>query len=660
MPGKKIKHSPKPRSSFFMKAADGFSSFIYSMFANGRAGSWLSTKDNLYVNSRSAKAVEKTARSLKSESSKYTDLVMDQSKAVGAPGKLREFLSCLGLNVYGCFLLTYGLTAVFMYYITILLNGRNTSGVSSLLTAIFSVICSIPLLVSSGSASVLMCESKIMRRFVLSFLSIPEEKLRTCKYIGGTEYMFMAAFIAIILGVLTYFMHAAYMLIMFAALLGVFMIMANPETGVILTLAASPFLQYTAVPEIILVVLILLTIASYVSKLLRHRRTLTFSSESMVAIVFCGFMIVASLFASGGVETIVDALISVVIVFGGFFITHNLIRGEKRLFACTKILAASFIVLCVLGVWNVFFDGVSDKAMYSMKEYIQPIFEGQNLYIADSAQVFSVLAILVTPVVISYAARQKSAKGVAAIIGLLVLIVAAVFIYGTYETVIAIVLEFGIFWLLYSYKTLKTVLFLLLPVGIFVLIYPYLAQAFGWSSIPNAINEIMPLGFAESASYLNVTEDSLAMILDGNLTGIGAGKHAFISSFTAYSDVVSASAENPGMFILQIVCWSGVGGLLAFSVFTVILMKKSLGYLAESDDNALRCETLALTVGIVVALIFGNVCCIWDDPRMLYIFWVSAGLLTGTVREGRERMERRNCYLNESPDAMETEFRFYK
>ena len=654
------KKSKDRSESFFAKNIDRFCSYIYSLFTNGTAGTWLSSNDNLFRDSRYAKKVENKAVSLRSEYSKYSELVMEQSKAVKVFSVFKRFLASLNLNVYGVFFLTYGLSSLFMYYITILLNGKNDNGSSSLIVSLILVLCSIPLILASGSATNLMADSKVMRKLIVSFFGIPEEKMRQNKLISGAEYLFMAVMIALLCGVLTFFLHSAYVLIILGTVVLLCVILSTPETGVVLSIVLTPFLQYFDDSEVILAVFIVITACSYVLKLLRHRRTLVFTSEGMVCAIFCGFVLVASILTRGGIHTLKDGLLAVTIIIGGFFLTFNLIKGEKRISACAKILAGAFTVLCLSGVWSVFFDGISDGVMYVMKDYIQPIMHGNNLYIVDSAEVFGVMAVLISLLIFAYMARQKSARGVAAVIVFMAGIMGATFIYGTYETVMAIIVEFCIFWMLYSRKTLKVIIYSIVPVTTVLLVYAGLAKQFDLPGIMTLIDSIMPLGFSDSPIYNNVVEDAFAMIRDGNLSGIGAGDHAFKILFPAYADVVSAGAEDPGMFMLQILCWSGVGGLLAFSVFVFILMKKSLGSLIVSRYMTLRCETLALVCGIAGALIYGSVNCLWTDMRMLYLFWVCAALLAGCVKEGREREAARLADFANENDSTDVELRFYK
>ena len=47
--------------------------------------------------------------------------------------------------------------------------------------------------------------------------------------------------------------------------------------------------------------------------------------------------------------------------------------------------------------------------------------------------------------------------------------------------------------------------------------------------------------------------------------------------------------------------------------------------------------TLALFCGLATLLAFGGVNCIWNDMRMLYLFWATMGLFVGYVQVGRGR-----------------------
>ena len=201
-------------------------------------------------------------------------------------------------------------------------------------------------------------------------------------------------------------------------------------------------------------------------------------------------------------------------------------------------------------------------------------------------------------------------------------------------------------------------IFAAIPAVILVLGYPYLAMRYHLPDVGEVIKALLPLSFEDSSSYTGVVESSLEMLKDGNLLGIGAGKHAFEAVYPAYADAVSAGATNPGMLWLQLICWSGIGGTLTFILFATLLCRGAVGSIAYSADRKMRAETLALFCGVIVAMLFGWVSCIWDDVRMLYLFWAFCGFLAAYVREDKEKEERKYAVFAAEVDNTDIELKF--
>lgn len=642
-------------------ALNMFTAFIYSLFAHGRVMDKCFGDNTLYESSTCYQILDKTARSAqKSRFSRAMEWLIEKGVPLQAIGAIRAFLSRIGLNVYGMFACVFGLTAVFTYYTTLLLGGNSIHGISAVLVAAAVVACSIPMLMSQRSAASYISESRFLRRIAISFLGIPEEKLKSGKRLGRTGYMFSAAGLGILFGGLTYFWHPSYVPIAVLVIIAVCLISANPESGVLLTVAAVPFLQYSDLAELILVGLVLVTSLSYVSKLSRHRRVITFTAESIMVFIFCGFILAASLFSPGGSQTLLSSVLAIVIILGGFFTTYNLMVGDRLLSSCTGIISVSFSALAIVGVWNVVYDAVVDGVMYSMSDYVQPIFEGNNIYIADSAEVFAIFAVIAFPLVFSGLARCKSVSKVILWLVLLSLLVTSVFIYGTYETVIALLIEFCLFWILYSHKTLNVVLIALIPLGIVTVLFPYFANYFGIQDLGEEIRSLLPLGFPDAPANHGIVNSTLQMLGDGNLTGIGVGKQAYTAAMKGYTDAVSSGADSPATFWLQVLCWSGVGGFITFIIFLALMFKNGVSYLASSRDKSLRISSLALFCGLATLLVFGGVNCIWNDMRMLYLFWAMTGLFVGYVREGRARERKQAAELMCDGECSDVDLRFYE
>ena len=656
----KVKRKKRKSGSLFIGAVDRFTAFICSVFANGRLGTWLSSGDAVYKNSFFTKMYDKTARKYQQSAlAGDVDLVMKRSKFAKATDAIRVFLSNLSLGVYGFFFAAYGTASAFVYFIPIFLWGENTHGESALITSAITLVCAIPMAVSTKSFISAVSESRFLKNIVLSFFAIPEEKLKSDKRTGGAIHILVAAFLGLALSGLTYFMHPAYIFVFVGVIAVWCIISANPESGVTLTLTVIPFLQYVPYPELIIVALLLVTGLSYFSKVLKRRRVFSFSHEGVLVTVFCGFVLVSGLFSQGGARTLYDSLIAVIIMLGAFLTTFNLMKGKRLLGSCVKIIAVSFSVLAIIGVWNVFYDGIVDGVTYSIREYVQPILEGDNLYIADNASVFSVLAILSFPMMFCFMARQKTVKNVVGLLILSTVLLGACFIYGTYETVVTIIIEFIIFWLIYSHKTLNVAVWLLIPIGFFFVGLPYAARYIDLPDVIERLGEYMPILSPESSYYAAVASSTVDM-LRALKSGIGAGSHAFVSTVAPYLGPASNGAQNPASFYLQVICWSGCAGMITLLVLVGTMMKKSLGFLAVSKDKSLRTEALALSCSFIAALIFGLVNCLWDDPRMLYLFFAVTGILAAYVREGRVQNDKHDAEFSLENDMSDVELTFHK
>ena len=656
---KKRNGGTRAKDSRFFGAVNAFTAFIYSFFTGSRSGRRILRDDSFYKHSKTAEIFEKEARSATGKrATGYLARFLEQSVALRAASSFRSFMASLCLNVYGIFAVVYGLVSIVMYYLFYALNGKSGNGVSALITAMILIVCAIPMLVGNRSAVTLLSESVIMRRVLLSFFGLPVEKLKAGKSVGGTEFMFMSAILGLFFGIFTYFLHTAYFLIVLGVLILISLISVQPEAGVVLTAAAVPFLQYSDSADVILALLIVITMIAYVSKLIKHRRTVYFSAECVLVFIFCGFILVSGAFSVGGRETLKESLLTILVILGGFFMTYSLMETEKRLSSCLRFLIVSFISICLAGIWNLFYNGIADGVIYSMRESVRPIFANNIIYIADGASVFGVFAVLIFPLLLAFLAKKRSFTGKVTGLLLLAIAVFSVFVYGTYEAMVAIIIELCLFWLLYSHKSLTVLIFAAIPVVILVLGYPYLAMRYHLPDVGEVIKALLPLSFEDSSSYTGVVESSLEMLKDGNLLGIGAGKHAFEAVYPAYADAVSAGATNPGMLWLQLICWSGIGGTLTFILFAALLCRGAVGSIAYSADRKMRAETLALFCGVIVAMLFGWVSCIWDDVRMLYLFWAFCGFLAAYVREDKEKEERKYAVFAAEVDNTDIELKF--
>lgn len=645
---------PKRRGSLFMHAINSLTEYLYSVFKHGHTGDALTADNKLFHESMIRNATTRKRSRGQSRTGRYLYSLFEDNIASGLINAARGLLAALAFNVYGIFFLAFGVSAIFTHYAPIIIGGEIKHDFYAVICAIGILLCSLPMLTSPQSVSQKASESKLVRRITLSFLGFSEENLKYKKAVGGTAIMFISAGLGLGLGALTYFWHPMYFLIALAVLVLASLISANPETGIAISVIGAPFLQYSPYPVAILTLTVCFTAFAYVCKVIRRKRIpRKMVPESVFLLIFCGFILAASLGSAGGVQGFLDSLMAVILIFCGFFLTYNMTRGKKRLEMTTRLFGISFIVICILGLWDVFHNRVAEGFVYSVHDGIKPLVEsGETPFgIADGASVFSVLAVMVFPILFLYVAKSATFKRIAALIVAILICITASVIYGTYEALVAVLAELIIFWFMWSHKSLSASLIMLIPIGIFAFGYPVLAEHMGWYSFGDLIGFVMPANDGMSAVRDGVMADTSRMLFDGNLLGIGAGTHAFTAAFAPYATPISAGACEAGCFMLQLLCWSGIFGGITFIAFAGVLIKNAIGYLMLSRDTVLRGGTLAMLCIFFMTLAFGAVNCIWTDMRMLFLFFVAAGLLAAHVRDGRDAMRVNELSRNDLEDS---------
>ena len=637
----------KKRPSLFWGLADRFTAMIYSFFVNGRVGDMLSSRETFSKRSFLAKTLSRKRVGAESTILKYPEAIMERSVSSRTLLFIRTFLASLKINVYGTFFVFYGLISAIVYLIPAFVSGFVTWDIYSVITSGIIMIMAIPLLFSSKPAVSALAGSRILGRIILNVLCVPEERLKATKQYGGTVLVFLSSILGIAFGVLTYFTHPLYMPILFLGLTAVFLIFAFPETGIIITLAALPFMQYLPKPHIVLFIMIMITTVSYFCKVFQRKRRFDLSPEITMVMLFCAFIVLGGIFAGGGVNVFVDSIAAIVYILGGFVLTYNLVNTAKMLSACLKTITLSFIILCLVGIWESTYNGLSARIIDTFSPTMSTITGENMLYILDDGVVFGMFALFVFPLLSAYVIKCKSFRGGALYTVGGIILMAAAWMCSHYEIIVALLIELVLFWFIYSHKTMTVTLFTLIPVGIVAILYPYAVEYWAMPDISSILMEYMPASLPDAELYPSVIRDTVAMILDGNWHGIGVGENAFISAFAPYADVVSSGASQPMSLWLQIVCWSGICGLVAFIVFLMFLMRRSLGFLIASDKKEQRGKALALYSGIITAVLLGFVYGIWVDVRILYLFWACTGILMGYVRLGDEDAEiRRAGYMN--------------
>ncbi len=642
--GKTVKRKSRSLILYYLNM---FTAFIYSLFRRGRIGRFISGNDDFFEES----TVGRLLKGGKSDKNRKRPLaaVLENGFAAKRVKKTGYSLLTMSCNVYGLFFLVYGAATVILYYALLFITNKYNNGVSGLLTGISVIICSLPLIMKNSSAAETLRTSRLGRRLVFNYFCIPEENLNLEKKLGGTAYMLVAAFAGLAFGALTYFVHPIYLPLLFVATAVLFTVLASPETGVIITVTFVPFLRYFSISYEILIIMIGITALSYVLKILRGKRTVSFSPAGVMVILYAASIVISGINSEAGYTAFLQSIAGAFIILGSFFMAHNLMRSDKKSDVCLKILLFLVVFISVLDLALLYYSTVSDGLIYSVRNQFKVVLSESTTYVTYGVEIFGLFAAMVSPLLISKCFSQKRIYGVVSTLLCFLTVLCNTFLSGSYENLVALCIGVVLYLILYGHKTLTVVLIIALPAAAFLIMYPYFLNHFGFRPLGEILNKYLPETDSSSPYVGEITSCVLDMIGDGHLGGIGAGDYAFAHVFPRYANAVSASASDPGTLYMQVLCWSGVIGFLIFAAFILFLARSGLGYIKFSSDSREKLRTLALFCGFITALLYGAVSCIWSDTGGFYIFWLIAGMLSGSVSAGYEKEKQKEAYMGKSP-----------
>ncbi len=652
-----INSDEKEPRSFLGRIYNKIIAFLMSLIYMSRVGQFFVQNDKSYENSYARQITQEKNLGRSSKVFTSINIFFSKSRVVSFFKKLTARMLATSLNVYGILFITYGVVAAFSKYAVVFKKGLIEIVIEVSIPAAI-VLLSLPLLVSSKSVTEVVSESKILGRIARSFLMIPEESLGAKSSVGSLLTKAIVATIGGVCGGFVYWVPTLTLPIAFLALIIFLLIMSRPESGVMLIAVTVPFLQYMENLRFVLPVLIGVTCASYFFKSWSGKRVGVHSTEGILLGFFCVFLLLASCFSAGGWLTFFAGVYAVILVVGGFYITYNLMRNEKKLNTCLKAVMVSFIILVLMGAWDMIISGLEDTISHSWQGISSMVSE-KIFYIADSASNFGIIACLICPILFCDACSKKSISRIALSSSCFAAAIAMSFIYGTFESLLAICVGLLIYFIFHSKKSFATFVIVLMIVGILI--------SLALSFIPDrlivkaveAIEAFKPVNHPQAEIRDEVNINTWRMLLDGNLSGIGVGEHAFEIAFAPYMTQTTEGNSFAANLYTQIICWSGVGGLVAFCLFFAWVFKNAIGYAIVCTDKKIRRIIVALTCGLGASLMMGAVMSLWDDMRIFYLFWMMTALLCGYVRLGRVRDERKVIGWTSEPDRIDVNVKFH-
>ncbi len=254
---------------------------------------------------------------------------IEASVTSGITSRIIRWFINLRLKSIGIVILVTALYNIAFGAILSFAENRFGFDTSYLVPAAF-IILSLPLLLSSLTLSKALCTSQI-GRLMLTVADTASSELPVSHPSGRTNLAFVTG---IILGIISYFTGVVGVFTAILCVVALFVVLCNPEAGVILTLAIFPFVGIYHVTSVIGV-----TAAGFILKLIRGKRYASFKKADISVFTFGIFILLGGTFTSGSGNF--RHTLSYFILLISFFIIVSFIRSLEMISKCQIVLVIS-------------------------------------------------------------------------------------------------------------------------------------------------------------------------------------------------------------------------------------------------------------------------------------------------------------------------------
>ncbi len=435
------------------------------------------------------------------------------------------FISCRCKD-YGVFFLSFGIYSLLGCIVSIYFFSDITPTAASYIACAVSVFISFPLLKEKRSFGYYANTSAMAGFIVFDVLGARKHE------IYPAEAKLAPAGLALLLGmgfgfisfIITPIKIALLLLFVFLLL----WILHTPETGVIVSCLILPFMdiKYT-------VLILSVTLISYIFKLLQLKRTVKFGYTDLFVTILSIIFITGVPRSTGGDTTAKTAFVYTLFILS-FFLVKNLISTYewiKRFFMSSIFSLTGVSFYSLIQVLSCESDGIVSSVLSSAKHGVTSVFDTPDVL---AMYILSSLPLLFTMAKKSVSGNEKRTSRFIAFAG-----VCALFFTVSYGGYFSFFITLFIVLLMYSKKTFAFAILSVLPVSAITAI---VSQIEGFS-IFNA--------FANSSSVSFSAKEAFAATVSYPLGGTGLQEPQ--STFTPFYLCIASQLGIPCLIIFAVI-----------------------------------------------------------------------------------------------------------
>jgi O-antigen ligase len=590
-----------------------FSGFVYRTFLASFFG-WLMTSYESFSEGFTSSVFVRKIKSISNHgifhlarrTKRYTALTYERSFFLNQLRSMSTRLLTAKLNTFGLFFFSYGFYLIIIQLIKKYSDYSGEPLLRELIVGSICVVSGFSMLFSKKSLASAIYESEFLRRFLFDFLGIPIIGLAEAAQSEIKGSFNMPFIFGMLFGFLSIFVEP--LLIFFAIVLFalLFVLILSPESGVILTFFALPFMS-----TIQLSVWICLIFLSYILKLICGRRVLRFHLVDFSVVAFLAFVFF------GGIHT-VDAssfqkMLLLVCFMFGYFVVKNSISSPALVRRCLHALVLSAAIVSFYGIYQNYF-GVLSTIWQDTSVFAD--IKGRVVSTFDNPNVLGEYLILVFPITVAMMANAKKANERFLLLICACANCACLLFTWSRGAWIGFALSMVIF-LCVSSRYFFTAGILSIPViGTFA--------AFKIDS--SIIRRITSFGDSSTSYRLGIWEGVIHMLEEVGTFGIGIGEGAFARVYPIFAMSGIETAPHSHNLYLQIAVETGYFSLLVFFVFVFSFVQCSCSFCKNAMNRSNKLICLGIVCGVLAFLMQGVTDYVWYNYRIFLLFWLVVGL----------------------------------
>lgn len=585
----------------------------------------------------------------KQENAEEKDRKKRSSRTRKTPNRILYRVSARTL---GIFFASFGLSLLFLCLFGERLFHHDAWHLSSFVSSAVALVIGLSMLPFGMPISSLLSGSRLLSFLLCDLLLMKKLRMSEAPFGRRTQKILIlfAFFFGIALSFLSFFVSPVWILCILLLLAFVCSAFAAPECCLVIAALLLPWLSLFKHPSTILGFLTLLLCLAFFCKVLRHKRTFTFTLPDALVLILAGFYLLGGVHALGsGFYRSHGALYALLIFV--YFPASNLLRDRRILYHTVAALLTSGVISALFGIYQHFaVPRFQNSLDHSALHYIN----GRvSSFFSDGPNVFSVYLLLLFPLCLYLlTAAKRLHSRFFALFPLALTVVALIYTWSRGAWVGAIVAF--LFFIILAFRQRPTVLLLILAVVPLVLLFlPDSAIQYRFASIGN-------LADTSIAFRLSTWKGAWNLFTDHFFAGVGAGTVSFAHAYPAYALPGTETVAHAHNLFLEMGIELGVFApvvlLLLIAVLTAITFTRPIC----RGTNDLRLLQIACFASVIGALTQSMADYIFYNSRILFLFFLLVGAMVACARRQAEDHVRSIDFSAGNEEHASTEIRFKK